>query len=124
MIFRFFHYIGLLIVKIYVHSYFERKYDKVLTFNIAYFPNFEISASLLLAPPSNRCRTLQFQNLISAGGANYRKCGCKGNIREFWKLFILAFLVEIKFGLILPHKPHLANNDSYLNLRWHLAMLP
>ena len=67
MIFRFFHYIGLLIVKIYVHSYFERKYDKVLTFNIAHFPNFEISASLLLAPPSNRCRTLQFQNLISAG---------------------------------------------------------
>ena len=27
-------------------SYFERKYDKVLTFNIAHFPNFEISASL------------------------------------------------------------------------------
>ena len=38
------------------HSYFERKYDKVLTFNIVHFPNFEISASLLLAPPSNnRC---------------------------------------------------------------------
>ena len=36
------------------HSYFERKYDKVLTFNIVYFPNFEISASLLLAPPSNK----------------------------------------------------------------------
>ena len=32
------------------HSYFERKYDKVLTFNITHFPNFEISASLLLAP--------------------------------------------------------------------------
>ena len=30
------------------HSYFERK--KVLTFNIFDFPNFEISASLLLAP--------------------------------------------------------------------------
>ena len=30
-------------------SYFERKYDKVLTFNIAHFPYFEISASLLLA---------------------------------------------------------------------------
>ena len=27
------------------HSYFERKYDKVLIFNIAHFPNFEISAS-------------------------------------------------------------------------------
>ena len=32
------------------HSYFERKYDKVLTFNIIHFPNFKISASLLLAP--------------------------------------------------------------------------
>ena len=29
------------------HSYFERKYEKVLTFNIVHFPNFEISASLL-----------------------------------------------------------------------------
>ena len=25
-------------------SYFERKYDKGLTFNIVHFPNFEISA--------------------------------------------------------------------------------
>ena len=40
------------------HSYFERKTDKVLTFNI------EISASLQLMPPSNK-----FQNLINAGGA-------------------------------------------------------
>ena len=32
------------------HSYFKRKYDKVLTFNIVHFPNFEKSASLLLAP--------------------------------------------------------------------------
>ena len=27
------------------HSYFERKNDKVLSFNIVYFANFEISAS-------------------------------------------------------------------------------
>ena len=33
-----------------IHSYFERKYDEVLTFNIVHFPDFEISASLLLAP--------------------------------------------------------------------------
>ena len=26
------------------HSYFERKNDKVLIFDIVYFPNFEISA--------------------------------------------------------------------------------
>ena len=32
------------------YSYFERNYDKVLTFNVVHFPNFEISASLLLAP--------------------------------------------------------------------------
>ena len=32
------------------HSYFERKNDKVLTFNIAHFRNFEISVSLKLAP--------------------------------------------------------------------------
>ena len=45
---------------------FERKYDKVLTFDIVHFPYFEISASLLLAPPSNQRRTLLFQSLISA----------------------------------------------------------
>ena len=28
------------------HPYFERKNDKILTFDIAHFPNFEISASL------------------------------------------------------------------------------
>ena len=39
------------------HSYFERKYDKVFTLNIVHFPNFEISAPLLLAPPSNKRRT-------------------------------------------------------------------
>ena len=51
------------------HSYFERKDDKVLTFDIVHFPNFEINASLLLPPFSNKRRTSQFQNLISAGGA-------------------------------------------------------
>ena len=28
------------------HPYFERKNDKILTFDIAHFANFEISASL------------------------------------------------------------------------------
>ena len=51
------------------HSYFERKYEKVLTFNIVHFSNFEISASLLFttanvkkqpwwAFPSFRCTLL------------------------------------------------------------------
>ena len=48
---------------------FKEKNDKVLTFNIADFPKFEIRASLSLAPPSNNRLTSQFQNLISAGGA-------------------------------------------------------
>ena len=39
------------------YSYFERKNDKALTFNIVHFPNFEIRASFLLAPPSNKRRT-------------------------------------------------------------------
>ena len=39
------------------HSYFERKNEKVLTFDITQFPNFEISASLYLAPPFNKRRT-------------------------------------------------------------------
>ena len=43
------------------HSFFERKNDKVLRFNIAHFPNFEIIASLQLD-------TSQFQYLISAWG--------------------------------------------------------
>ena len=55
------------------HSYFESKYDKVLKFNIGHFPNFEISVSLLLTQPCNKRRTEQFQNLISARGAYYRK---------------------------------------------------
>ena len=51
------------------HSYFERKSGKVSTFNIVHFPNFEISASLLLARHSKKRRNLEFQNLISDGGA-------------------------------------------------------
>ena len=51
------------------HSYSERKNDIVLTFNIVHFPNFEISASLYLARPSNKRLTSQFQNLITARGA-------------------------------------------------------
>ena len=50
------------------HSYFDRKYDTILTFNIVHFPNFEMSIFLLLAPPSNKRRTSQFQNLVSAQG--------------------------------------------------------
>ena len=37
---------GLLMVKIYVSFLFLKKNDKVLTFNIVHFPNFETSASL------------------------------------------------------------------------------
>ena len=51
------------------HSYFEVQSDKILIFNIVHFPNSEISASLLLAPLSNKRRTSKFQNLISARGA-------------------------------------------------------
>ena len=36
------------------HSYFERKYDKILKFNIVHIPNFAI---FLLAPPSIKRRT-------------------------------------------------------------------
>ena len=32
------------------HCYFERKNEQVLIFNIVHFSNFEISASLQLAP--------------------------------------------------------------------------
>ena len=32
------------------HSYFERRNNKLLRFNIVHVPNFEISTSLLLAP--------------------------------------------------------------------------
>ena len=38
------------------HSCFERKYDKDLAFNIVHFPK-ELSASLLLAPPSKKYRS-------------------------------------------------------------------
>ena len=51
------------------HSCFERKNDKVLTFDIVLFSDFDIRASLQLAPPSNKRRISQFQNLISARGA-------------------------------------------------------
>ena len=45
-IFRFFHYIWFIDSENLFDSYFERKNDKVLIFNIVHFPNFEISASL------------------------------------------------------------------------------
>ena len=35
-----------MIAKIMFHSYFERKNDKVLTFNIVHLPYIEIGASL------------------------------------------------------------------------------
>ena len=38
----FFIIFGLLIVKFMFHSYFERKNDNLLAFNIVHFPNFEI----------------------------------------------------------------------------------
>ena len=44
--FRYFHYIWFIDGENLFHSYFEKKNDKVLTFNIVYFPNCEISASL------------------------------------------------------------------------------
>ena len=34
------------------HSYFERKFDTDLTFNIIHFSNIDINTSILLAPPS------------------------------------------------------------------------
>ena len=51
------------------HSYFEGKNDKVLTFDIVHFPNFEIRVSLYLALPSYKRRTSQLQNLIIVGGS-------------------------------------------------------
>ena len=63
----FFIIFGLLIVKICVSFLFWKKNDKVLTLDVVRFPNFEISASLHLSPPSNKRHTSQFQNLISAG---------------------------------------------------------
>ena len=41
---------------------------RFLTLNIVHFPNFEISASLSLALPSNKRRTSQSEHLKSAGG--------------------------------------------------------
>ena len=35
------------------NSYYERKCDKVLTFDIVHFPNYKISASPLLAPSNS-----------------------------------------------------------------------
>ena len=69
LIFRFFLYIWFIDSENLFYLYFERKYDKVLAFNIVHFANFEMSASLLLALPSNKRRISEFQNLISAGGA-------------------------------------------------------
>ena len=39
------------------HSYFERKNDKFLTFNIVHVANFEIKVSPWLALPFNKHRT-------------------------------------------------------------------
>ena len=42
---------------------------RLLALNIVNFFNFEIRASLLSEPPSNKHHTKEFQNLKSAGGA-------------------------------------------------------
>ena len=53
-----FHYIWFIdSEKSMFHSYLDRKYDKVLTVNIVHFPNFEITAFLLLGLPSNKRRS-------------------------------------------------------------------
>ena len=44
--FRFFYYIWFVDSENLFHSYFKRKNDKVSTFNIVHFQNFEISTSL------------------------------------------------------------------------------
>ena len=44
--FRFFYYIWFIDSENLFHSYFKRKNDKVSTFNIVHFQNFEISTSL------------------------------------------------------------------------------
>ena len=54
LLFRFFHYIWFIDSENLFHSYFERKNDKVLTFHVIPFPNFERSASFLLAPTNER----------------------------------------------------------------------
>ena len=57
-------------VEIYASFLFwKKKMEKALTFNIGHSPNFEISGSLSLGSPSNKRRTSQFKNLISAEGA-------------------------------------------------------
>ena len=48
--FIFFHYIWFIDSENLFYSLFQRKNDKVLTHHIAHCPNFEISASLKLAP--------------------------------------------------------------------------
>ena len=68
LIFKFFHYIWFIDNENLCFNFILKKNDTVLTFNIVHFLNFEISVSLQLAPPSNKHRTLEFQNLISAGG--------------------------------------------------------
>ena len=61
------------------HSYFERKNAKILTFNIVHFPNFDMSASFYLAPPSNKCQISLIYNLISAEGTYKKKYGIQSN---------------------------------------------
>ena len=61
LIFSFYHYIWFIDSKnlclILKKNSFSNKNDKVLTFDIVHFPNFEISAFLYLAPHSNKHRT-------------------------------------------------------------------
>ena len=61
------------------HSYFERKNDKVLTFNIVHFPNFEVSA------PSNQCHPL-----ISAAPNSFK---FRGN--AVYQIFMCQIVLNI-----------------------------
>ena len=57
------------------HSYFERKNEKILSFDIVYLSDFDKS-------PSKKRGTSQFQNLVTAEGTYYSKCG-------IWKEMLL-----------------------------------
>ena len=49
LIFRFFRYIWFIDSTNFFHSYFERKNDKALTFNIVHFPNIEITPNMFFS---------------------------------------------------------------------------
>ena len=101
----------LIVVKFMFYSYFERKNDKVLTFNIVHVPKFEISTSLKLAPHLTVSKFNKSRRRLLEG------IRCWVNFTFFWKVS-RSYNPFYSFGGRIPYyncrKPCLQMSTTFI----------